>query len=209
VDGKVDYTKVVTCECVREEREEARRLAMIRFCELPPKGREMTFENFERTPALCEAYNACLDLAEGRRGHRWITLMGDTGLGKTHLGISVCNRWLADGKPAKYANVTLFLDELRAAFGKDGDSSYQSRYHVFLNVPLLMLDDLGTENPTPWAQEHLYELLDYRLMHELPTVITTNVPLSEINFRILARLKRDGDIIYIDAAEYKRKEVKR
>ena len=208
-DGKVDYSNVVPCECVRAEREEARRQNLIKFCELPSRGREMTFENFKLSPPLQEAYNACLDLAEGR-STRWITMMSKTGRGKTHLGIAVCNRWLAAGKPAKYANVTLLLDELRAAFSKDGDGSFQARYHIFLTVPLLMLDDLGTENPTPWAQEHLYELIDYRLMHELPTIVTTNLTFPEINFRIAARLKRDGDIIYIDAAEYKKaKEARR
>jgi DNA replication protein DnaC len=207
--GKVDYTRVIPCECIRAEREEARRQNLIKWCELPPKGKEMTFESFRQSSALQKAYAACLDMAEERR-KEWLTLMGPTGTGKTHLGIAICNRWLADGKPAKYTSVPLFLDQLRAAFKLDGENSYHSRYHIFLTVPLLMLDDLGTENVTDWTEEHLYGLLDYRLMHQLPTVLTTNVPLDKINFRIRPRLTRDGgEIIHIDAEAYRKKVVRR
>jgi DNA replication protein DnaC len=66
-----------------------------------------------------------------------------------------------------------------------------------------VLDDLGTENPTPFVQEHLDTIFDYRLMHNLPMIITTNCRGSELPFRILSRLKRGGTVITIDASEYK------
>jgi DNA replication protein DnaC len=122
--------------------------------------------------------------------------------------MAVCHRWLARNKPAKYVYVPLLLEELRAGFkeGADAFSSALSRYNTFLNVPLLFMDDLGTENDTPWAQEHLDTIINYRLIHKLPLIITTNLPLSDpkISFRIAHRLERGGKIIYIKAPKFEK-----
>lgn len=201
-DGKPIFTRSVSCQCMRAEAERRRQENLLRYCELPVKAQAMTFENFKLTPNLREAYDACLALAE-RRSTSWIALVGDAGRGKTHLACAVCHRWLQGGKPAKYAYVPLLMKELKDGFTSEGEDSYKSRYNTFLNVPLLAMDDLGTENRTPWVQEHLDTIFDYRLMHELPTVVTTNCRFDDIPFRIASRLKRGGDIIFVDGPEFK------
>lgn len=207
-DGKPDYSRVQPCACVRREAEQRQKERLLAYCELPEKGREMTFGNFRRSAETEKAYQACLSMAEGTFGRIFLTLMGQTNHGKTHLGVAICNYRLKQGQLAKYAYVPYLLDELRAGFKKDGDESYISRYHIFLSVPFLMLDDLGTENDTPWAQEHLDELIDYRLMHKLPTVVTSNLPWKELPFRIASRLKREGEVVPIVGPEFNPK-VKR
>ena len=57
-----------------------------------------------------------------------------------------------------------------------------------------MIDDLGTQNATPWAQEKLYQIFNYRYVNRLPTVVTTNQPLEEIEGRIHSRL-RDPELV--------------
>jgi DNA replication protein DnaC len=37
---------------------------------------------------------------------------------------------------------------------------------------LLVLDDLGAQNATPWAGEKLFQLLNHRYLGGLPTVFT-------------------------------------
>jgi DNA replication protein DnaC len=54
--------------------------------------------------------------------------------------------------------------------------------------PLLILDDLGTESNTPWADEKLFQVFNYRYNARIPTVITTNCELEEIDIRIRSRL---------------------
>lgn len=203
-DGKPDYTRVVSCRCVQREANETRKKALLAYCELPPEGLEMTFENFRRTPGTEEAYQACLAMAEERFDKLRITLMGHTGRGKTHLAIAVVNRWLQKGKPAKYIYVPNMLDELREGFEKEGDESYYSRYQTFLTVPMLVMDDLGTENPTAWVQERLDTIYNTRLMNRLPTITTTNKPFDKLPFRIASRLKRDGVIIPVTGPEYQK-----
>jgi DNA replication protein DnaC len=211
-DGKPDYTRVVPCRCAKVYLDRWRSQHIRSWCELPPAAEHMTFENFKRSPALDEAYQAALAVADG--DGEWLILMGDVDRGKTHLAVAICKRWLASGKLARYAYVPLLLDELRRGFRGEGDNSYDVRFDQFLNVPLLVLDDLGVESPTAWVQERLDTIIDYRLMHELPLVITTNCafpgshyksPARELPLRIASRLKRKGRIVFIDSPAYSRR----
>ena len=53
---------------------------------------------------------------------------------------------------------------------------------------LLILDDFGEQSTTPWAQEKLYQVINYRYNAQLPTVITTSKALEELEGRISSRL---------------------
>jgi len=176
---------------------------MMKSCELPVGTGHMTFENFQMRSGLQEAYDACLALADGEAESPFLTLWSGTGRGKTHLGVATVRRWLTRGIPARYAYVPLLLDELRRGFRAEGDLSYERRWDFYLNVPLLMLDDLGVESSTRWVQEKLDTIIDHRLMNNLSTLVTTNLTMDELNFRIASRLqRRNGKVIVIDAAEF-------
>ncbi len=201
-DGKPDYSQVVPCQCIREQIEKERVQRLLAYCELPVGTAHMTFENFKVSPQLKEVYDAAVHLAEGTDEISWLTMLSGTDRGKTHLLIAICRRWLKRGKPARYAYVPLLLEELRRGFREEGDRSYEARFDRFLNVPLLALDDLGTEASTPWVNEKLDTILDYRLVQGLPLVATTNKLMDELPFRIESRLRRAGRVVVIDAPEF-------
>jgi len=73
------------------------------------------------------------------------------------------------------------------------------------------LDDLGTQNMTPWAKEKLYQLFNYRYNAELPTVITTPELKDEIDPRLLSRMRdtRLSVICGITAPSYRGAKKKR
>lgn len=175
---------------------------MLRWCELPVRAKNMTFETFRLRKGLEEAYQAAGDIAEERANRNWLTLMAGNDVGKTHLGVAVCRRWIDRGKVARYVTAPLLLDELRRGFSNEDDRSYESRFDHFLNVPLLFMDDIGTEDRTSWVQEKLNTIVDYRLMHGLALMVTTNSQMSELPFRIASRLQRNGRVVIIDAPEY-------
>ena len=60
------------------------------------------------------------------------------------------------------------------------------------NAPVLILDDLGTQNGTPWAQEKLFQILNHRYNAQLPTVVTTNLSIDRLDERLRMRLTRPG-----------------
>lgn len=178
---------------------------MLRLCELPQGSAKYTFENFERYAGIEEAYDAALKLAEGSEDILWLTLQGDYDCGKTHLLIAICRSWLARGRPARYAMAPVLLDELRAGFHpRNEDRSYEERFDFFKNVPLLAIDDLGAEAETPWTREKMDTLLDWRYIHRLPLVVTTNLGLKELGDRIGSRLKRfiPSRVVTLKVGEY-------
>jgi len=205
-DGKPDYSRVITCQCQKENLEQQKRDRYLRFCQLPADSERMTFENFACREGLEEALDCAKKVATGELN--WLTLMSLPDRGKTHLIIAICRHWLSRGKPARYIYIPLLLNELREGYDTQG-RDYANRLDLFLNIPLLVLDDLGVQRPTPWANEQLHMIIDYRYMQGLPLVVTTNKPLGELpgddEHRIASRLQRaeNSRVVVIDAPEHR------
>ncbi len=166
---------------------------------------DWTFENFDpNIPGVKRAYESCLAYAQNPDG--WLLLTGSFGCGKTHLAAAVAN-YVAQGRVMfpLFTVVPDLLDYLRAAFAPDQGSSYDNRFNEIRNASLLVLDDLGTENSTPWATEKLFQIINHRYNQRKPTIITSNRDLDRMDPRIASRIK-DSAIcthIYIDARDYR------
>jgi DNA replication protein DnaC len=96
------------------------------------------------------------------------------------------------------------LDQLRSTFSPSSNITYDQRFEHYKTAEMLILDDLGTESATPWAKEKLYQLINYRYVARLPTVITTSISLNELDARISSRML-DSNLstgIYIQAPAF-------
>ena len=112
---------------------------------------------------------------------------GGYGGGKTHLAAAIANERLAHGEPAFFVVVPDLLDHLRATFAPGSTITYDQRFDETRSAPVLVLDDLGIENATPWAREKLFQIIDYRYVAKLPTIITIHRE-AEIDARIQSRI---------------------
>ena len=137
-------------------------------------------DNLER------AYHLALDFAQKPEG--WLVFQGMTGAGKTHLAAAIVNYRYQAHMPAMFVVVPEFLDHLRGSFSSDARTTYDQLFERVKTAPLLVLDDFGEQSATPWAQEKLYQVLNYRYNAQLPTVITTSRSLEELEGRISSRL---------------------
>ncbi len=213
-DGTVDYGRVVPCKCRDKAYQEERAVMLKQQCKLPFLADRMTFHTFVDTDNLdlITAYNTALALAQETEDVRWLTLLGAVGRGKTHLALAACHEWLRRGKPARYAFVPLLLKELRDGFNNQGEQSYTAQLDYFCTIPLLVLDDLGVEAPTPWAQEQLQTIIHSRWLNALPLIVTTNKPLDALvgdsDHRIGSRLQREAwcRVVNIEAPEHRNVE---
>lgn len=138
----------------------------------------------------------------------WLTLIGPYGIGKTHLAAAIAHEVVGRGHAVLFAVVPDLLDHLRTTFGPQSTISYDERFDFLRAVPLLILDDLGTESATPWAREKLYQLINHRYNHRLPTVVTSNLKPEAIEPRIYSRLcdPACGTVITLTAADYRRRQ---
>ncbi len=118
----------------------------------------------------------------------WLLLEGTYGCGKTHLAAAVANARLERDENVLFITAPDLLDHLRTTYGPTSDIGYDEMFDRMRNVRLMVLDDLGVENPSPWAQEKLFQLLNYRYNNRLATIITTNTDLDLLDPRIRSRL---------------------
>ena len=209
------FGRAVPCSC-RTTRQEAHRQE--RLIELSQLGllRNHTFDSFmadgiglnqQKLRNLQLVYDRCHAFAEEPTG--WLLLKGGYGCGKTHLAAAIANAQLAKGRPVLFVNAPDLLDHLRAAYSPMATSSYDRRFDDVRSAPLLILDDLGTQSNTEWAQEKLYQIFNYRYNARLPTVITTNQELETLEIRIRSRIADPGltQIVTILAPDFRRAGV--
>jgi DNA replication protein DnaC len=140
---------------------------------------------------LAQAKALCQEFARSPQG--WLVLCGPYGCGKSHLAYAVAGAYLRARHGVYVSTVPDLLDALRRSFdAKNGEEPFERRFDLVRNAELLVLDDLGAQNDTPWAAEKLYQILDHRYRRRLPLLVTTNVnlyaPQGRIEPRVLSRI---------------------
>ncbi|MBM4457782.1 MAG: AAA family ATPase [Chloroflexi bacterium] len=192
--GHPDFSKALPCRCTQAKLTAERTRALRDLSNLGALSR-MTFDSFMPDGVglpqdvrfnLRQAYELSLSFAREPKG--WLVLLGGYGCGKTHLAAAIANQCIALGHTALFVIVPDLLDHLRAAYAPYSETTFDERLEAVRDAPLLILDDLGAHSSTPWAQEKLYQILNHRYNGRLPTVITSNQHLEELDPRITSRL---------------------
>ncbi|HET9477389.1 MAG TPA: ATP-binding protein [Dehalococcoidia bacterium] len=200
--GHPDFGRAFPCRCVENEREEERVARLQRYSNLGPLSR-LTFENLSprgRSPnqihqeRFADAVKAARRFAAEPDG--WLVFTGPNGCGKTHLAAAVTVACIEAGCAALFMVVPDLLDHLRAAYKPDNEVGYDELFELLKSAPVLVLDDLGVQSATPWAQEKLFQLVNHRYNARIPTIFTTNLPLDAFDARLRARLS-DPDLAQV------------
>lgn len=179
------FGEPLLCSCKEREVQERRARRVLERSHLSAMH-TMTFDTFDPDPEHQRAYERAREFAANPRG--WLILMGMYGTGKTHLAVAIGNYRLAFGENVVFMVVPDLLDHLRATFNPASDITYDDLFDGVRTAPLLILDDLGTQSTSPWAEEKLYQIFNYRYNQRLPTVITTNKALDEFSGPIGSRM---------------------
>jgi DNA replication protein DnaC len=210
--GHPNFGKLEVCVCRRRDVSEQVRERLYSLSHLD-ELQHLTFESFQprgRT-GLGELQSGSLEVAFNQSRHYaqtlagWLLLQGGYGCGKTHLAAGVANFAVGMGVPTLFLTVPDLLDMLRFSYNSD-DTTFEERFNEIRNAALLVLDDFGTQNATAWAQEKLFQIVNYRYINKLPLVVTTNLLLDEIEPRLRSRLA-DPDLVTavrVYAPDYRR-----
>jgi len=198
--GHPDFGKMQICVCRQLNVERAARERLFRLSNLEALE-SMTFDTFkpqgrmgladQHIRSLEYALSQAANYAQSLSG--WLFLTGSYGCGKTHLAAAVANFAVGLGVPTLFLTVPDLLDWLRFSYDAP-DVNFEERFEEIRHIRLLVLDDLGTQNATAWAQEKLYQIVNHRYVNKLPTVVTSNQSLEEIDGRIRSRLQ-DADLV--------------
>ncbi|GLV55484.1 hypothetical protein KDH_23280 [Dictyobacter sp. S3.2.2.5] len=204
------FGKAVPCDCVRARKQEIQRqhLRQISNLDTLEEFSSKSLHNFDGfIPGSRIAFQQATDYSNKPEG--WLIFIGPNGCGKTHLAVSIARHRLEAGDSVLFMVAPDLLDYLRATYAPDAPVRYDKVFQQIRETELLILDDLGAQQDSPWAIEKLFQLLNYRYNAHLPTVITTNlIGLEGIEPRIRSRLqdKRMARIVSMDnVSDYRQK----
>lgn len=114
------------------------------------------------------------DKIEVKKG---LYLNGSFGSGKTYLIAAMFNEMAKKGIKVAIIYFPEFLRDLKSSF----ESDFEAKYDYIKTVPLLLIDDIGAENLTPWGRDEILgTILQYRMQEGKPTFFTSNLNMSEL-----------------------------
>jgi len=191
--GTVGYAM---CKCMRRRLVEA----SIESSGMSDLIKRQNFDNFnlgyynqspEINKRMTTIYNFLKAYAENfdvsKSGN--LALFGGTGLGKTHLSSAVAGAVIEKGNDVYYISATnVFADFEQKRFGNS--SSYESTGEIdqYFTCDLLIIDDLGSEMINQFTVSCLYNVINSRLNHKKPTIISSNLTQEEFRKKYWDRI---------------------
>ena len=135
----------------------------------------------------CKNYAKTFDV-----NSRNILMRGNTGLGKTHLSLAIAREVIENGFGVIYCSTPEILSKLeKERFGKSYENSEDSE-ETLKECDLLILDDVGSEFQTSFTKNIIYNIINFRISHQKPTIISTNLELEVLETiysqRLVSRL---------------------
>jgi DNA replication protein DnaC len=167
---------------------------------IPPRYRHCKLANFSvacESPEMRGQLQRALSLARryadefvqpGGFRQSGLLFVGPPGTGKTHLAAGVLTevieRFHVRGR---FAEFTSLIHQIQSTFDPGSPESKRAILDPLVDAELLVLDELGAQQLTPWVREILYLIINHRYTRQLPTLFTTNYRLESSPARMPAR----------------------
>jgi DNA replication protein DnaC len=191
--GPEDVARACECRAERLNRGRSRGISSV----IPSRYRGVSFErppvsdmarNLETKMAVSQVEAFIDGLDDQLAAGRGLWLFGDTGTGKTTLGMLISKAALEAGKTVAIYSLPKLLARIRRTYDSEpGGDSYLSFFERLVSVDLLHIDDLGAEKRSDWVLEQLYALVNERYESQRSMLITTNLGHMELEEQIGAR----------------------
>ena len=162
------------------------------------------------------ADDICNAIANQDANIKGMYLHGEFGTGKSFILGSIANQLKTKKIPSTIIYLPEFIRTLKSGF-KDG--TFETKLAKVREANILMLDDIGAEEITPWVRDEIIgPILHYRMVQELPTFFSSNYNFKELQHhlsvtrdgteltkaaRIMERIKTLATPYYLDGENYR------
>lgn len=178
--GPEDVARPCECRAERLNRDRGRGVASA----IPARYRGVSFDrppvsDMARDMTTRHVVQAARDFTENldenlSRG-RGVWFMGDTGTGKTTLGMLIASEALKAGKSVGVYFTPKLLTRIRQTYQEaESENAYSRFFERVTSVDLLYIDDLGSERHTDWVVEQLYAVVNERYENQRSMLVTSN-----------------------------------
>jgi DNA replication protein DnaC len=168
---------VARCECIKGSRSDR----LLATAKIPQRYAHCEFENFDilRTPdrsielakMVAEKFVEEYPMSQPFG----LLFMGPQGVGKTHLAVAIIKRLMkSKSVPCLFRTFPELLKEIQNSYNPVSRTSELSLLEPVLETKVLVLDELGAQNPSEWVQEEVAYVLNYRYNENKVTILTTN-----------------------------------
>lgn len=178
----------IACQCMKDADAEAeRRDAKQRF-DAEMEKRLSTYSITDRwykgntfsadDSPESESSKACRDYVEKwedvKENGLGLLMYGSVGTGKSFYACAIVNALLDKRVPAAVTSFPRLLNILQGTSDRQAVIDHLQAYH------LLVIDDLGAERASAYAEEQVFAVIDARVRSGLPMIITTNLSIEDI-----------------------------
>lgn len=147
---------------------------------------DCTFEKYEELdPWHTKVKKMAMEYAGNPSG--WFFMGGQSGAGKSHLCTAICRTFLLRGERVQYM---MWVDDAAILKGIANEGAeYTQAVERFKKAPVLYIDDLfkvqndqgqNRQKPTPADVRLAFELINFRVVSKLPTIISSEFTLAEL-----------------------------
>lgn len=215
------FIMATPCECYKTKRIKY----LFEYSNLSEVMKEQTFDKFRLDFYSNEPYgefmsplknagiilSKCKGFAEKdeyKQGKN-LYLFGDSGLGKTFLCSCMANALIAKGVSVLYQtayNIITEMEEQKFRYAENTEKT-----SLYYNVPVLIIDDLGTEFPSSFTSAVMFDIINNRLIRNLSTVISTNLRIDEIEkpygVRVQSRIVGEYELLKLYGEDIRAKKI--
>ena len=200
--NKEGYITTKPCKCAEDEVLRKR----LKFAEIPQEFKDLKVNDFAtdiytgnkdrqlavNAKKIVIGYVKNFDtMAEMGKGLYFYS--STKGSGKTRLAVSMGNALINKYRSVvKFTTTIRLLNEIKDTFDNKAGKTQAELIADTTSIQVLLLDDIGVEKPTPWAEEVLYTILNERMICKKITIFTSNLSIDELKLdeRIRDRIKR-------------------
>ena len=197
VDAKKEADRIEQERREKDSRMQARVNKLFKDSGIRGRFRNRTFDKFTVNKENRIAYTAAKKYADtfhDRLPHKdergvvmpptiernGLLMIGSYGTGKTHLTAAIANQLMQTGIPVIAMTMIDLLARIKQSYDDTDRVSEAEVIKIYEDIPLLVIDDIGSEQPTEWGVTRIYTIINARYEAYMPTIITTNYGTPEL-----------------------------